>query len=93
MTSTWRIISDTLRRKSSISCDAHFKSNGQIIPNHDEIADQFNHFFISIGSKLSQEIQPMNDHNHYLRNPTESQLIFTSVEEQHVLRIINILKY
>ena len=86
------IINDTLRRKSSTSCDAHFISNGQIIKNHDEIADQFNHFFISIGSKLSQEIQPMNDHKHYLRNPTESQLIFTSVEEQHVLTIINNLK-
>ena len=89
---TWKIINDILRRKSSTSCDAHFISNGQIIKNHDEIADQFNHFFISIGSKLSQEIQPMNDHKHYLRNPTESQLIFTSVEEQHVLTIINNLK-
>ena len=66
---TWKIINDTLRRKSSTSCDAHFKSNGQIIKNHDEIAEQFNHYFISIGSKLSQEIQHMNDHNHYLRNP------------------------
>ena len=93
MKTTWKIINDTLRRKSSTSnCDAHFISNDQIIKNHDEIADQFNHFFISIGSKLSQGIQPMNDHKHYLRNPTESQLIFTSVEEHHVLTIINILK-
>ena len=92
MKTTWKIINDTLRRKSSTSCDAHFISNGQIIKNHDEIADQFNHFFISIGSKLSREIQPMNDHKQYLRNPTESQLIFTSVEEQHVLTIINNLK-
>ena len=92
MKTTWKIINDTLRRKSSTSCDAHFISNGQIIKNHDEIADQFNHFFISIGSKLSPEIQPMNDHKQYLRNPTESQLIFTSVEEQHALTIINNLK-
>ena len=92
MKTTWKIINDTLRKKSSTSCDAHFISNGQIIKNHDEIADQFNHFFISIGSKLSREIQPMNDHKQYLRNPTESQLIFTSVEEQHVLTIINNLK-
>ena len=72
MKTTWKIINDTLRRKSSTSCDAHFTSNGQIIKNRDEIADQFNHFFISIGSKLSREIQPMNDHKQYLRNPTES---------------------
>ena len=72
MKTTWKIINDTLRRKSSTSCDAHFISNGQIIKNHDEIADQFNHFFISIGSKLSREIQSMNDHKQYLRNPTES---------------------
>ena len=66
MKTTWKIINDTLRRKSSTSnCDAHFIYNCQIIQNHDEIADQFNHFFISIGSKLSQEIQPMNDHKHY----------------------------
>ena len=69
MKTTWKIINDTLRRKSSTS---NFISNDQIIKNHDEIADQFNHFFISIGSKLSQGIQPMNDHKHYLRNPTES---------------------
>ena len=92
MKTTWKIINDTLRRKSSTSCDALFISNGQIIKNHDEIADQFNHFFISIGSKLSQEIQPMNDHKQYSRNPTKSQLIFTSVEEQHVLTIINNFK-
>ena len=93
MKTTWKIINVTLRRKSSTSnCDAHFISNGQIIKNHDEIADQFNHFYISIGSKLSQEIQPMNDHKHYLRNTTESQLTFTSVEEQHVLTKINNLK-
>ena len=50
MKTTWRIINDTLRRKSSTSnCDAHFLSNGQIIKNHDEIANQFNQFFISIG--------------------------------------------
>ena len=50
MKTTWKIINDTLRRKSSSSnCDAHFLSNGQIIKNHDEIAHHFNHFFISIG--------------------------------------------
>ena len=42
MKTTWKIINDTLRRKSSTSCDTHFISNGQLIKNHDEIADQFN---------------------------------------------------
>ena len=64
MKTTGKIINDTLRRILSTSCDAHFISNDQIIKNHHEIADQFNHLFISIGSKLSQEIQPMNEHNH-----------------------------
>ena len=51
MKTTWKIINDTIQRKSSTSnCDAHVISNGQIIKNHVEIADQFNHFFISIGS-------------------------------------------
>ena len=34
----------------------------------------------------------MNDYNNYIRNPTESQLIFIPVEEQQVLTIINSLK-
>ena len=46
-------------------------------------------FSLVLGQNYLKKIQPMNDHTHDLGNLTESKLIVTSVEEQHVLTITN----
>ena len=51
---TWFVIKDTLQKKKQSSITAQFILNNRIITEPDEIANEFNAYFIDIGQLLSE---------------------------------------
>ena len=96
MKKTWKTIDETLnRRKNKSKFPSEFIVNNRSIADQKEIADQFNIFFSSIGSTLSDSIEIADstlDFTDYLNNPTEHHFNFNTITESETLSIINKLK-
>ena len=57
---TWKITKQMIGKTKIINCNLTEKLivNGKNILNKKQIADEFNNFFVKIGSKLAEKIQP-----------------------------------
>ena len=63
---TWSVIKDTLQRKLHSSPPSKFILNNNTITDLDEIATEFNKYFINIGRSLSDQIQSIHSSLDYL---------------------------
>ena len=57
MKQTWNIIKDTLHRKTKCELPNQFFIGNRAVTNPDEIANEFNEYFVNIGRLLSKQIQ------------------------------------
>ena len=80
---TWAIIKDTLQNKAREELPNKYLLNDRTLTNIDEIANEFNKYFINIGRLLSEEITSGHSSDEYLNDKTE--LVFNSLL---LLRII-----
>ena len=64
---TWRLINEVLGNNPNKSISTKFNINDKCITDQQEIANHFNSFFASIGTKISQQIKTHDqiDHRHY----------------------------
>ena len=56
---TWRLINEILGNNPNKSISTKFNINDKCITDQQEIANHFNSFFASIGTKISQQIKIM----------------------------------
>ena len=89
---TWSFINDTLNKKSKRDTVTKFIVDNKKLIDPDEIANAFNEYFINIGRSLADQIQPMNNYNDYLNNKATSRFVFSSINEDTVLNLIDKLK-
>ncbi len=87
---TWKILNGLLGRVHKKSFPDCFNINGTVTSDSTIIANGFNHFFINIGPRLSNNIPVMNVlPNHFLSNiPSPPNSLFfrpTDYEEVHKL--------
>ena len=90
---TWDTIKQLLsKRYKQFEFPDGFNINGVRITNKHEIAQQFNNFFVNIGSKLAETI---STHEHkkpidsYLRDKSSSTFICALITRNEVISIIN----
>ena len=91
---TWSVIKDTLQRKLHSSPSSKFILNNNTITDLDEIATEFNKYFINIGRSLSDQIQSNHCSLDYLpkqHKPT-SIYSFNPVNEECIANYIRKLK-
>ena len=72
---TWSVIKDTLQKKLHSAPSNKFILNNVTITDPDEIANEFNRYFINIGRSLSDQIQSIHSSQDYLpqiNKPTSS---------------------
>ena len=67
MRKTWGVINDTLQRNRRSKPQSEFVFGNLMIRDTDEIANHFNDYFINISRTLSQQIQPTDSFDHYVR--------------------------
>ena len=93
---TWETIADVMSKsKIQNKFPAHFNINEKQITDKKEIADKLNSFFINIGPKLANELDPVGkpDFTSYLNiNKLKTVFKFTPIEEEETKNIITNLK-
>ena len=65
---TWSIIKDTLQRKTKCEPPCSFIHDGRIINNPNEIAKEFNSYFISVNQTIANDISAPWSFDKYLTN-------------------------
>ena len=76
MRKTWRVINDTLQSNRRSKDQSEFLFGNRIIRDPDEIANNFNDYFINI--------QPVHSFNHYLNGNVTSKFQFHSVSQYYI---------
>ena len=93
---TWATINETLNRsKNRTAFPSNFMINNLSIEDPQEITNNFNRFFIDVGSDLSNKIVVDNDSSKftdYLTHPTNLNFTFNLTIENEILTIIIKLK-
>ena len=88
---TWRLINEVLGNNRNKSISTKFNINDKCITDQQEIANHFNSFFASIGTKISQQIKNHDqiDHRQYLINSPVTTFHFHEITTQDVMCIIS----
>ena len=91
---TWRLINEVLGNNPNKSISTKFNINDKCITDQQEIANHFNSFFASIGTKISQQIKTHDqiDHRQYLINRPVTTFHFHEITKQDVMCIISKLQ-
>ena len=92
---TWKILNETLSRNTKIQIrqkktkkHEEFSINNQLVSDPEVIANSCNEYFVSIGRKLAEKIQPAQHFSSYLNVPSETVFNFVPVTEQNISDII-----
>ena len=90
----WNVINTILSRKvSSPTNEKSFKVNDNLISCPSEIADQFNKYFVEVGSNLANQIHSeQNDFRQYLQNRYADEFNFPIVTKDQLFRIVSSMK-
>ena len=91
---TWSVIKNTLQKNVRCLDSTKFVLNNHIITNLDEIANEFNKYFVNIGKSLSDQIKSVPTSEDYLlkHNKPDTIFNFVSVNEVYIDNVINKLK-
>ena len=89
---TWQIINELISRKSGKSSVGELRVNGQSVTNTTELAEEFNHHFAAIGTKLASEIpeSARTSYHNYLTG-TNKRFEFHPTTPNHVLSLLSTL--
>ena len=88
MKHTWSVIKDTLQRKTKCS----FIHDGRIINNPNEIAKEFNLYFISVSQTIANDISAPWSFDKYHTNNHNLFFCFTQIEQYIVTNFIHKLR-
>ena len=88
---TWSVIKDTLQKKHHCKTPDKFVLNDRVVTALDEIANEFNVYFINIGRSLSDQIQSEASSQDYLlqHNKPNMTFNFVPVNEVYINNVIN----
>ena len=89
---TWSVIKKTLQRKKKHEMPTEFIWNNHANTDMNEIANEFNRYFISIGHSLSEKIQSVHSSEEYLGQRANTVSKFTVVNEECIDKIIKKIK-
>ena len=92
MKHTWSVIKDTLQRKTKCEPPCSFIHDGRIINNPNEIAKEFNFYFISVSQTIANDISAPWSFDKYLTNNHNLFFCFAQIEQSIVTNIIHKLK-
>ena len=89
---TWLIINKTLSNKKTSDLSQSFRIGNKLISDPNEIANEFNKYFINIGKQISNQIVPTQSSQCYLTSLTNKRFKLMEVDDNEIMRIVNNLK-
>ena len=78
---TWLIINKTLSNKKTSDLSQSFRIGNKLISDPNEIANEFNKYFINIGKQISNQIVPTQFFQSYLTSPTNKRFKLMEVDD------------
>ena len=89
---TWQIINELTSRMSGKSSVRELRVNRQSVTNPVELAEEFNHHFATIGTKLASEISESasTSYHNYLTG-TNKRFEFRPTTPHHIFALLNTL--
>ena len=91
MKETWNVINQTLNRNTFKTIARELEINGNTITDEQEIVNEFNNHFTSIGMKLSESINNnmrQNSFSEYMTGHFEKSLFLHPARESDILNIV-----
>ena len=91
MKETWNVINETLNRNTLKTIARELEINGNTITDEQEIVNEFNNHFTSIGMKLSESINNnmrQNSFSEYMTGHFEKSLFLHPARESDILNIV-----
>ena len=86
---TWRLINSLIGGTIFENSPESFIVDGNIITNKSEIADNFNKYFVDIGSRLAASIQPVSAHfSDYLKESYKDSFMLYPTDPAEIIRIV-----
>jgi hypothetical protein len=95
MKNTWKTISNIIQKNQfSNVFDQNFLINGKFTSNLGYIVNKFNEFFVGVGPKLANTIDPVHGEHfsQYLTQNIRSEFKFQLISEEHLKKTIASLK-
>ena len=88
---TWKLIGTLIKRKrKGQSCPSRIIRNNKIYTKQLDIAEQFNHHFVSVGPSLASLIESTNDDpTKYIQNTPTSSFYLSPVSEEYVSQLFS----
>ena len=95
MKKTWNVINSVLNRSSKTN-SAHdkFVKDGHIITGKHNISNEFNDYFVNIGSNLAQKIDnvPNSDYSLFMSEKVKNSMYISPISELEILDIVKRFK-
>lgn len=90
---TWTLINEILgKQKSAVEEGKSFCHNGSYISNPDDIAENFNEYFVNIGSNIAnciaEDENAIDTFNAYMGQPSPHILFFKPVTKEEIIDIV-----
>ena len=87
---TWKLINKIMGRNSKKSNSSTFKINGSLVDDPNTIADSFNNYYCTIGTKTANALPVTNNNfRDYLPNVQFADFNWVEITENDIKRIIN----
>ena len=88
----WGLLNETLNRNIRKQSSHEFSLNNKTTSDPEVIANEFNQYFATIGSKLAENIPAAPRFDSYLNNPAETVFSFNLISEHNISNLIKKLK-
>ncbi|MFM9988300.1 RNA-directed DNA polymerase [Flavobacterium sp.] len=87
---TWRLLNNLMGGASFENSPDSFNVNGTTITNKSEIVENFNKYFVDIGSRLAASILPVPVHfADYLKNSYKDSFVFYPTDPAEIFSIVS----
>ena len=91
--SVWKIINQSIKHNPKLQYPSKFKAKSGYVSDPQEIAENFNEFFINVGPNISNSIKTgSNLYKQYLSSPNPHSIFFQPVTEHEICNIISKFK-
>ena len=93
LNSTWKVINELINKNKSQTRTDSLNVNGKEITNPEDISNEFNSYFTTIGTNLASKINCHNKHfSSYLSEPLNKTIFLNPTNQAEIIKIVKSFK-
>ena len=93
LNSTWKVINELINKNKSQTRTDSLNVNGKEITNPEDVYNEFNSYFTTIGPKLASKINCHNKHfSTYLSEPLNKTIFLNPTNQAEIIKIVKSFK-